>query len=218
MKRILVNAILVLYALGLIAGAFYYFFHQSLYVHSEIAQVKAEMVSIYPDQTGLLSRWSAEEGEKVEQGEELGAQKTLFSSLHPEKSGSSSPQPIVSPITGVLLKSNAVVGEVVKPDQPIAIVADLSNIYILAYIDEKDIDRVEPGKKVEITLDAYKGRVFAGRVQKVGVVAGDLSNSSGMSQGQGEKVQRIPVQISLDFPKDVKLIPGMNAEVKIDQS
>lgn len=218
MKRILVNAILILYMLGLIAGAFYYFFHQSLYVHSEIAQVKAEMVPVYPDQTGLLTQWSAEEGEKVEQGEELGVQKALSSSLHPEKSGTSTSHPIVSPITGVLLKSNAVVGEVVKPDRAIAIVADLSNIYVLSYIDEKDIDRVEPGKKVDIMLDAYKGRVFSGRVQKVGVVAGDVSNLSGMSQGQEKKVQRIPVQISIDSPKDVKLIPGMNAEVKIDQS
>ncbi|WP_246333794.1 HlyD family secretion protein [Thermoactinomyces mirandus] len=215
----LVNAILVLYALGMIAGAFYYFSHQSLYVHSEIAQVKADMVPIYADQTGILSQWSAEEGERVGQGKQLGAETTLFSGLNSaEEYPSPTSHPIVSPVSGVLLKSNAVVGEMVKPDRPIAFAADLSNIYILAYIDEKDIDRVEPGGKVEITLDAYKGRVFTGYVQKTGAMAGNLAESSGFSQEQTKEAQRVPVQISIDSPNNVELIPGMNAKVKIQKS
>lgn len=217
MKRGLVNAILVLYGLGLIAGGIYYFFQQTFYFHSEIAQVKAEMVPIYPEQAGLLSQWSAEEGKQVERGEKLGAGTPFVSNLSSE-SRSYSPYPIVSPVKGVLLKSDAVVGETVKPGRPLAIVADLSKIYILAYIDEKDMDRVEPGKKAEITLDAYQGLVLEGQVKKVGAMAGDLLNPSGTSQGQAKEVQRVPVQISINLPTDVKLIPGMNAEVKIIQS
>ncbi|MBA4549955.1 efflux RND transporter periplasmic adaptor subunit [Thermoactinomyces intermedius] len=218
MKRALNNLILILFVLGMIIGAGYYLTNQSLYVTSEIAQVTAEMVPVYPDQAGVLKEWAVEEGDSVEEGQILGTE-TLLQSGQPsgDETDAPSTQSITSPFSGVLVKSNAVPGKMVKPGQPVAMVADLSNKYIVAYIDETEIDRVKPGKKVDITVDAYKDRIFKGKVQKIGSTAGDFTNPSASTDSQNENkvVQRVPVQIVFDEQIDVNLMPGMNAEVKI---
>ena len=217
MKRSINNGILILSVLGMIIGAAYYLMNQSLYVSSDIAQVTTEMVPVYPDQAGVLKEWPVEEGDSVNEGDVLGSEAVFQSGHHAaDESGAPLTRQITSPISGVLIKSNATLGKVVKPGQPVAMVADLSNKYILAYIDEKEIDRVKVGKKADITLDAYRDRVFKGKVQKIGAAAGDfMSPESADSQGDNKVVQRVPVQIIFEGSIDVDLVPGMNAEVKI---
>lgn len=217
MKKAINNGILVLFVLAMITGGAYYLTNQSLYVTSEIARVTTEMVPVYPDQAGVLKEWPVEEGDSVKKGEVLGSE-VLLQSGHQaaDESVAPSAHPITSPASGVLIKSNATPGKMVKPGQPVAMVADLSNQYILAYIDEEEINRVKAGKKADITLDAYKDRVFKGKVQKIGATAGDFTSpASSNSQGDNKVVQRVPVKIIFESPIDVDLIPGMNAEVKI---
>jgi len=46
-------------------------------------------------------------------------------------------------------------------------VSDLSQLYVLAAVDESDIGQVRIGQEAEITVDAYSGRVFKGRVDRI---------------------------------------------------
>ncbi|HPI75290.1 MAG TPA: efflux RND transporter periplasmic adaptor subunit [bacterium] len=46
-------------------------------------------------------------------------------------------------------------------------VSDLSRLYVLAAVDESDIGQVRIGQEAEITVDAYSGRVFKGRVDRI---------------------------------------------------
>jgi multidrug resistance efflux pump len=46
-------------------------------------------------------------------------------------------------------------------------VSDLSRLYVLAAVDESDIGQVRIGQEAEITVDAYSGRVFKGKVDRI---------------------------------------------------
>ena len=80
---------------------------------------------------------------------------------------------IMSPIDGVVTKVNAAVGELAitgtmnNPGTVILEVADLSQMLLVAQIDESDIGSVEAGQKAFVRIQAYPNKVFEGMVQNV---------------------------------------------------
>lgn len=72
--------------------------------------------------------------------------------------------PLVSPIAGVVIEKHAVLGELAKPEESLFTVADLSVVWIEADLTEKDLGKVRPGAEVAVTLAAYPGEVFKGRL------------------------------------------------------
>ncbi len=76
--------------------------------------------------------------------------------------------PLRSPITGVVVARDAVVGQPVTADQVIASVVDFSEVWFLGRVFEKDLARLRVGAKCEVQLNAYPGDSFAGFVEYVG--------------------------------------------------
>jgi membrane fusion protein, multidrug efflux system len=118
---------------------------------------------------------------------------------------------ILSPIAGTVVKKSMMQGDVVQPGQSIYTINDLDRVWVTANFEETKIARIELGAPVEVTVDAYKGRTFAGKVALVsaGIVApafsiGDFTKTT----------QRVPVRIALDSG-GARLIPGMSVEVKV---
>lgn len=58
-------------------------------------------------------------------------------------------------------------GEMVSPQTSVAVIGSANEFIIELQVDEKDITRIEPGQKVLITMDAYKGEVFEASVMRV---------------------------------------------------
>lgn len=58
-------------------------------------------------------------------------------------------------------------GEMVSPQTPVAVIGSANEFIIELQVDENDIARIEPGQKVLITMDAYKGKVFEALVSRV---------------------------------------------------
>ena len=73
---------------------------------------------------------------------------------------------VTSPLDGVVLSKNAEPGEYVAPGTPIVTVADIENVWLRAYVDERDVgtDRVRLNDEAEVTTDAYPGKIYKGRV------------------------------------------------------
>ena len=46
-------------------------------------------------------------------------------------------------------------------------IADLSNVWVVAQVFQNDAGKIKPGDPIVVTLDAYPGRVFSGRVDYV---------------------------------------------------
>lgn len=58
-------------------------------------------------------------------------------------------------------------GEMVNSQTPVAVIGSANEFIIELQVDENDITRIEPGQKVLITMDAYKGEVFEASVTRI---------------------------------------------------
>lgn len=69
-----------------------------------------------------------------------------------------------APFDGVITKYDVAQGEVVEPEQELFTVTDLSQVWVLADIYEKDITKVRAGTDAVVRVDAYPDRAFSGRL------------------------------------------------------
>jgi Cu(I)/Ag(I) efflux system membrane fusion protein len=72
--------------------------------------------------------------------------------------------PILSPISGVVVRKNVVAGQYVSEGEAMFEVADLSRVWIQAQVFEHQIGLVSVGQAVEATVETYPGQVFKGVV------------------------------------------------------
>ena len=123
---------------------------------------------------------------------------------------------VIAPRSGVIAARWANKGDTLPAGQPIVTLMDQRQIWIVANIDEKKIERVEPGQVAEIEITGRDGKL-AGHVETVSpVTAATLASPSDRAaNGNARRVaQVIPVKISLDGDYR-SLIPGSSAEVTI---
>jgi RND family efflux transporter MFP subunit len=71
---------------------------------------------------------------------------------------------VPAPINGIVLTRNANLGLVTNMSQELFTVADLSTVWVIASINEKDFSKVHVGTTATVTTQAYPGRVWKGRV------------------------------------------------------
>jgi membrane fusion protein, copper/silver efflux system len=72
-----------------------------------------------------------------------------------------------SPVAGYITERNALPNLYVQPETRLYTVADLSTVWVYAQVFQTDLGRVAPGIPANVTVDAYPGRVFGGRVDQV---------------------------------------------------
>lgn len=119
-----------------------------------------------------------------------------------------------SPISGVISRKRVEEGQVVQKGQPVLVIGDPHDVWILANIKESYIRNVAVGKSVDISVDAYPDRDFQGTVDTIGHAA--ISEFALFPPtGSFTKVeQRIPVQITVPNANGL-LKPGMMVEIGI---
>jgi RND family efflux transporter MFP subunit len=71
---------------------------------------------------------------------------------------------VPAPINGIVLTRTANLGLVTNMSQELFTVADLSTVWVMASINEKDFSTVHVGTTATVTTQAYPGRVWKGRV------------------------------------------------------
>jgi Cu(I)/Ag(I) efflux system membrane fusion protein len=70
-------------------------------------------------------------------------------------------------VSGYVVTLNVVQGDRVEPQRELMQVADLSSVWVLADVYERDLGRLATGLEASLTLDAYPGKRFRGRVEYV---------------------------------------------------
>lgn len=122
---------------------------------------------------------------------------------------------ITSPIDGVVISRDVEEGQTVASgfETPtlFTIAADLTQMQVVADVDEADIGGVEEGQRATFTVDAYPNDVFEGTVTQIRL--GD-SSSSGTTGTTSSTVVTYEVVISAHNP-DLKLKPRLTANVTI---
>lgn len=114
--------------------------------------------------------------------------------------------PIVAPFDGRVIARNLTKGEVVETTEKLFVVADLSVVWVLANIPEKDIPFIRPdaaatAQPVDILVNAYPDEVFHGKITYVGDVL-DVATRT--------------MNLRLELPNpDKKLKPEMFATIRV---
>ena len=125
---------------------------------------------------------------------------------------------VTSPIDGVVAKKVANLGEVIKPGQTIAVIVDLTKVWVEANLEETKVQHVRLGQEVDLKVDAYPRTRFTGKVVNIGAAATSefALIPENRSAGNFTKVtQRIPIKIEVMNPAH-QLRPGMMVVVGID--
>ena len=121
---------------------------------------------------------------------------------------------ITSPIDGVVISRDVEEGQTVASgfETPtlFTIAADLTQMQVVADVDEADIGDVEEGQRVSFTVDAYPNDVFEEKVTQIRLGA----TSSSSSTTTTTTVVTYEVVISAHNP-DLKLKPRLTANITI---
>ena len=72
-----------------------------------------------------------------------------------------------APASGTVTSRTVNSGEVIEANKEILRVTDLSSVWVVGQVYEKDLGKIHIGSGATITSDAYRGRVFRGRVSYV---------------------------------------------------
>ncbi|MBS2014459.1 MAG: efflux RND transporter periplasmic adaptor subunit [Deltaproteobacteria bacterium] len=143
--------------------------HSATVAKAAAARANADRVAglaekgLAPKQEALSAKAEADalEAEAKALGEQLSA-------LGMGASGGGSELALRAPVAGTVVARDAVVGQPIGTEQTIASIADLSEVWFLARVFEKDLGRLETGATAEVTLNAYPSERWDGKVEYVG--------------------------------------------------
>jgi membrane fusion protein, multidrug efflux system len=119
---------------------------------------------------------------------------------------------IKAPVDGRVTKLSGAAGTYLTPGQSIAMFVP-DDIWVTANFKETQLDEMKPGQPVTLTVDAYPGKTFAGRVDSMQAGSGTAFSLLPAENATGNYVkvtQRVPVKIVFDQKPDVRLGPGMS--------
>jgi len=108
---------------------------------------------------------------------------------------------INSPVSGYITQKNVLPNMYAQPETMLYTIADLSDVWVLAQVFQNDAGKIKPGDLAEITVDAYPGRVFHGRVDYI-LPQLDMNTRT------------LPVRLVFPNP-GLKLRPGMYVNVGV---
>ncbi len=170
-----------------------------------IAQANAQAAQIAPQQVAASRARAASSSAKVLQRKAELEQALLNKGY----------SVVRAPISGVISQRSVEAGQVIQPGQPLLAVVPLDDIWIVANYKESQLAHMKPGQKVELTVDAYGGKVFQAHVDSIAAATGakfSLLPAENATGNYVKVVQRVPVKIVLEPGQDPdhSLRPGMS--------
>jgi len=85
--------------------------------------------------------------------------------------------PVRAPMDGVLVDFDRVLGQVVRADEQLFEIHDVSHVWIQAFVGERESSAVRPGQPARIRLVAYPEFEAEGTVARVGPVVGQVTRT-----------------------------------------
>lgn len=119
---------------------------------------------------------------------------------------------LVAPISGVVLRKNVELGEIISAGTPVFTIGDLENPWVKVYVKEDRLGQVKLGQKANIKVDSFKDKTYEGTITFI----------SSEAEFTPKNVQTEEERVKLVFGVKIKvknengeLKPGMPADVKI---
>ena len=145
--------------------------------------------------SGRVARVHVQPGDKVAVGD------LLFEMIDAQSARDASPV-ITAPVSGAVTLMQAATGAQVYRGMLLCEIADLSALELSAEVDELDLSAIRVGDVLSYTLDAYGENTFSGTVTEIRPIGSARQNATYFD-------------VRITAPKDVSVLPGMNATVII---
>ncbi len=120
-----------------------------------------------------------------------------------------------SPLNGYVLVKSAEQGEVVQVGAPVFTAVDLNDIWVTAYINEKDLGRVKLNQEAYVVTDSYKNKKYKGWISFISQQTEFTPKYIQTTEERVKYVYRIKVRVD-NASLDLK--PGMPADAYIKVS
>lgn len=122
---------------------------------------------------------------------------------------------IKAPVRGVVSKKGVNPGQVIQVGQPLLSLVQSDDVWITANFKETQLTDMRPGQRVTVSVDAYEGKTFQGKVDSIAAATGARFSLLPPENATGnfvKVVQRVPVKIALEGGQDPEhlLRPGMS--------
>lgn len=157
--------------------------------------VSGTTVDAYSDVAGKVTKLYVSVGQRVEKDEPL-------AEVDPSRPGMTFNTGVVkAPISGTVIALPAQLGMTISQAVPVARLAGAESLEARAFVAERFISKMKVGLPVELTLDAYPGRTFYGRVRELSPTVDPVSRT-------------MEVRITVKN-EDNALKTGMFAKIKI---
>lgn len=85
--------------------------------------------------------------------------------------------PVYSPIAGVVTEKHATVGELADPSKSLYTVADLSTVWVMVDVNEKDLAKVRKGQSAVVRVGSFPDSKFSGRITHIADIVDEATRT-----------------------------------------
>ena len=100
-----------------------------------------------------------------------------------------------APFSGVVTAADVAPGEAVDAQRELFTVADLSTVWVIGDLYQKDIAAVRPGQEAQVTTEAYPGETFIGRITYVSDVLDSTTRTAKVRSEVRNRDGRLKLQM-----------------------
>lgn len=205
-RLLLINVIGLIIILAIIGGGGYYYYESTNFIKTDEAKVTGDLYTIVAPAAGKLSDWDLQEGDIVTKDKKV----AKVATTEGEKA-------VKTSAPGTVVKTQVLENQLVQAGQTLAQTINMEELSITANLEENKLKNIEKGDSVDIVIDGDPDTVFEGTLEQIGYATTSVFSVMGNQNSSGnytKVTQKVPVKISIKAPSD-KVLPGMNAEVKI---
>jgi multidrug resistance efflux pump len=137
-------------------------------VHAAQSQVKVTAATVTMTQASLAVAQTTATAEEVAQAQaavQVAAANVALADAQIAK------YTLTAPLSGTVTHKLAHLGEIAQAGQPLLVVSDLNALTLKVYVPETQIGRLAVNGPVTVSVDAYPGQAFAGRVNSIAAQA-----------------------------------------------
>ena len=169
--------------------------------------VEGRVADVAPSVQGRVEAVYRDEGDRVSRGDLL---MRIASGPGMPATGASQTahETVQAPFDGVVSRRHVDPGDSATPGVPVFQVADLSEIWVTALIEDIDVGKVRVGHDVEIVLPAYLGETLPGVIERIAATATPRT-----AAGIGGQVVRTRIRLTEGIGP---LRPGMEVDVSTE--
>lgn len=119
---------------------------------------------------------------------------------------------VYAPVNGIISKKFVEKGEIVNPQSSLLKISDLETVNLMIYVSETELGKVKLNETADVTVDAYKDKVYKG---KVIFISPEAEFTPKNIQTKDERTKLV-FGVKLEIPNpQFDLKPGMPADAKL---